>query len=167
MQDHPERARRGRWPLRAVAALLVGLLLCSCGALALIPVLALGASRETQTGRAFQVLFAALFALLGLLILLTERQLRQMGWSRAPVSFARLLFASVSSFTFWVGLALFGLALARLELPAQAGALNTAFWAIVLFWLIGEVAMMVRFFLRPRRARAPGRDEGVPGPGEE
>jgi formate-dependent nitrite reductase membrane component NrfD len=159
MQGHHAQPPRGRWPVRVLGTLLVGLLLCSCGALALIPLFAQSARHETQTDRAFQVLFAALFALLGLLILLTERQLRQMGWSRAPVSLARLLFTSLSSFTFWVGLALFGLALARLMLSAQADALNTAFWTVAGFWLVGEAAITARMFLRPRRARAPGRDE--------
>ncbi len=160
MQDHPEQRRRGRWPLRMVGTLLLGLLLVSCGALALIPIFAPDASHETQTDRAFQVLFAALFALLGLLLLLTERQLRQIGWSRAPVSLLRLLFTSRASFTFWVGLALFGVALARLRLPAQAGALNVGFWGLAGFWLLGEVVLTARLFLRPRRARAPGRDAG-------
>lgn len=160
MQDHPERRRRGRWPLRVVGALLLGLLLVSCGAMALIPLFAGDASHETQTDRAFQVLFAALFALLGLLLLLTERQLRQMGWSRAPISLLRLLFTSRASFTFWVGVVLFGVALARLRLPAQAGTLNVVFWAVVGAWLLGEVLLIARLFLRPRRARAPGRDVG-------
>src|SRR5690242_4938533 len=128
MQAQPERPRR-RWVLRVVGALLVGLLLCSCGALALIPLLARHAP-DTQMDRAFQVLFAALFTLLGLLLLLTERQLRQRGWSRSPVSLARLLFASRASLTLWVGVALFGVALARMNLSAQAGVLNIAFWAI-------------------------------------
>ncbi len=158
MQAHPERSPRGRWPLRVLGALLVGLLLCSCGALALIPLFAQRASHETQADRAFQVLFAALFTLLGALLLFTERQLRQRGWSRAPISLVRLLFTSRASFTFWMGLALFGVALARLRLSTQADALNVAFWAIAAFWLIGEAVMIARVFLWPRRARAPGRD---------
>jgi formate-dependent nitrite reductase membrane component NrfD len=165
MQAHPERPGRRRWPLRVVGAALVGLLLCSCGAMALLPVLA-GGGHETQTDHAFQVLFAALFALLGLLLLLTERQLRQIGWSRSPVSLARLLFTSRASFTFWVGVALFGVALARLEFPAQAGALNVGFWALAAFWLLGEVAITALFLLRPRRVRAPGRDAGGGEPGD-
>jgi formate-dependent nitrite reductase membrane component NrfD len=159
MQNHLEGPGRGRWRLRLLGTLLLGLWLGSCAAVALLPVLARG-GQETRTDRAFQVLFAALFALLGLLIVLTERQLRQIGWSRAPVSLARLLFASASSFTFWVGLALFGLALARLELPAEAGALNVGFWVIAVGWVLGEGGLLVRLFLRPRRARAPGRAAG-------
>jgi len=103
------------WPLRLiVSALIVGLLLCSCAALALIPIFSARSPQETQTDHAFQVLFAALFALLGLLLMLTERQLRQRGHLRAPVSFAHLLFTTASGLTFWTGLALFGIALARL-----------------------------------------------------
>lgn len=164
MQEPPDPwqappAPRLRWPLRLiVSALIVGLLLCSCAALALIPVFSARSPQESQTDHAFQVLFAALFALLGLLLVLTERQLRQRGWARAPVSFAHLLFTSASGLTFWTGLALFGIALARLEAPAAADPLNILFWAIAGFWLLAEILLNARYLLRPRRARAPGRE---------
>ncbi len=153
-------APRLRWSLRLiVSALTVGLLLCSCLALALIPIFAAASGQETQTDRAFQVLFAALFALVGLLLLLTERQLRQRDRARAPVSVAHLLFATPSGLTFWTGLALFGIALARLEAPAAADPLNIAFWVTAGFWLLAEIILNARHLLRPRRVRAPGRDE--------
>src|SRR5215813_1787237 len=105
-------APRIRQPLRIVAStLIVGLVLCTCLMLALVPVFALGSQQETQTDHAFQVLFAALFALLGLLLMLTERQLRRRGRPAAPVSFVRLLFTTTSGLTFWAGVALFSIAL--------------------------------------------------------
>lgn len=152
-------APRFRRTLRSImSALIVGLILCSCILLALIPIFAIGSRHETQTDHAFQVLFAGLFALLGLLLMLTERQLRQRGHLRAPISFAHLLFITPSSLTFWTGLALFGIALARLEAPTVAGPLNIAFWSIAGLWLLAEIGLNVRHLLRPRRARAPGRD---------
>lgn len=151
---------RFRWPLRLiVSALIVGLLLCSCVALALIPIFEAG-GQETQTDRAFQVLFAALFALLGALLMLTERQLRQRGWAQAPISLTHLLFTTASGLTFWVGLALFGIALARLEAPAVANPLNILFWSVVGLWLLAEIVLNARYLLRPRRARAPGLEPG-------
>ncbi|HEY7356880.1 MAG TPA: hypothetical protein VH590_10450 [Ktedonobacterales bacterium] len=152
-------APRFRRALRSLmSALIVTLLLGSCTALALIPIFAVGSRHETQTDHAFQVLFAGLFALLGLLLMLTERQLRQRGRLPAPVSFVRLLFTTASGLTFWTGVALFGIALARLEAPAVADPLNIAFWAIAGCWLLAEIALNARHLLRPRRARAPGRD---------
>jgi glucan phosphoethanolaminetransferase (alkaline phosphatase superfamily) len=152
-------APRFRRALRLIiGALIVGLLLCSCLALALVPLFAIGSRQETSTDHAFQVLFTALFALLGLLFLLTERQLRRRDRLQAPLSFTRLLFATASGLTFWTGLALFGLALARLEAPAVAGPLNIVFWAVVALWLLAEIILNARHLLRPRRARAPGRE---------
>jgi hypothetical protein len=150
------RFRRLLRPL--ISALVVTLMLSSCVALALIPLFAIGSRHETQTDHAFQVLFAGLFALLGLLLMLTERQLRQRGHLRARVSFVHLLFTTASGLTFWTGLALFGIALARLEAPAVAGPLNIAFWSIAGLWLLAEIALNALHLLRPRRARAPGRD---------
>jgi threonine/homoserine/homoserine lactone efflux protein len=164
MQEYPDplrarHARRLRHSLRwLVSALIVGLLLCSCAGLALTPIFAANAGHETQTDHAFQVLFAGLFALLGLLLMLTERQLRQRGWSRAPVSFVHLLFTTPSGLTFWTGLALFGIALARLEAPTVADPLNILFWATAGLWLLAEIVLNARYLLRPRRARAPGRE---------
>lgn len=165
MQNRPdplqgyEQTYRRRSLLRVVvSAVVVALLLGSCVALALVPVLASG--QDSVTSRAFQVLFSSLFALLGLLLLLTERQLRQVGWSRSPVSFARLLFTTAAGLTFWTGLALVGVALARLEAPAQAGPLNILFWAVAGLWLLLEVLLTALHLLRPRRAHAPGREAG-------
>jgi len=161
MQERPDRWRnpmRSRQAVRLlVGALIVGLLLCSCAALALIPLFAARAPQESQTDHAFQALFAALFALLGVLLMLTERQLRQQGWSRSPVSFGALLFTTPAGLTFWTGLALFGIALARLEAPAAADPLNMLFWALAALWLLAEVILSLR---RPGRARAPGREPG-------
>ncbi|SRR5579885_903373 len=152
-------APRFRRTLRSIiSALIVGLILCTCILLALIPIFAIGSRHETQTDHAFQVLFAGLFALLGLLLMLTERQLRQRGYLRAPVSFAYLLFTTASGLTFWTGLALFGIALARLEAPAIAGPLNIAFWSIAGLWLLAEITLNALHLLRPRRARAPGQE---------
>ncbi len=162
MQERPDPRRHpllSRHALRLiVGALAVGLLLSSCAALALVPIFAAHTQQESQTDHAFQVLFAALFALLGILLMLTERQLRQQGWSRAPVSFGTLLFTTPSGLTFWTGLALFGIALARLEAPAAADPLNISFWALAALWLLAEIVLNTRHLLRPRRARAPGRD---------
>lgn len=134
-------------------ALLVG----SCVTLALVP--ALSSGQDSPTSRAFQVLFSALFALLGVLLMLTERQLRQLGWSRSPVSFARLLFTTASGLTFWTGLALLGIALARLEAPTAALPLNILFWSVAGLWLLLEIVLTALHLLRPRRARAPGRNQ--------
>jgi hypothetical protein len=163
MQERDDRQRAWRRVRLVVSALILGLVLASCAALALIPITA-AVSGRPETGSAFQALFAALFALLGLLMLLTERQLRQRGWSRAPVSFVTLLFTTPSGLTFWTGLALFGLALAGLEAPAYAGPLNIAFWALAGFWLLIELALNARHLLRPGRAHAPGRDDGEAPP---
>jgi hypothetical protein len=158
MQTPPDPPRFRR-PLRLIlSALIVGLVLSTCVALALIPILAIGSPHETQTDRAFQVLFAALFALLGLLFMLTERQLRQRGPARNRVSFARLLFATASGLTFWAGLLLFGIALARLNIPAAADPLNIIFWSAAGLWLLTELILNARALLLPRRARAPGRE---------
>ncbi len=157
MQEYPDRAPRHRFPLRfAVGGLALALLMGSCAALALVP--ALSSGQDSPRSRAFQVLFSALFALLGVLLMLTERQLRQLGWSRSPVSFARLLLTTASGLTFWTGLALLGIALARLEAPAVAAPLNIVFWSVAGLWLLLEIALNVLHLLRPRRARAPGRE---------
>ena len=165
MQEHPERgpaqtrAPRRRFPLRVlVGGLTLALMIGSCVALALIP--ALASNQDSPTSRAFQVLFSALFALLGLLLMLTERQLRQLGWSRSPVSFVRLLFTTVSGLTFWTGLALLGIALARLEAPAASAPLGILFWSVAGLWLLLEIILTALHLLRPRRARAPGREIG-------
>lgn len=164
MQEPPDlwraqQAPRFRQSLRLiVSALIVGLLLCSCAALALVPIFAIGSRQETKTDHVFQVLFAALFALLGLLLVLTERQLRLRGWSRTPVAFVHLLFTTASGLTFWTGLALFGIALARLEAPAIASPLNILFWAVAVLWLLAEAILNARYLLRPRHARAPTRE---------
>ncbi len=166
MQEPPDPWQEEPGPpfrrsLRLVAGtLIVGLAICTCVALALIPLFAISSPHETRTDHAFQVLFAALFALMGLLLTLTERQLRQRDHRRAPVSFVRLLFTTTFGLTFWAGLALFGLALAQLEAPAVAGPLNVAFWAVAGLWLVTEIALNARYLLRPRRARAPGRRAG-------
>ncbi len=154
-------APRARQTLRFILrTLIVGFLLCSCVGLALIPIfLAVGARQETQTDRAFQVLFAGLFALLGLLFLLTEHQLRRRGRALAPFSFFHLLFTTASGLTFWTGLILFGLAIIRLEVPAAAEPLNILFWAVVGLWLLAEIILNARALLRPRIARAPGPEE--------
>jgi hypothetical protein len=165
MQNQPdpmqryERAYRPRSLLRGVVSgLVVALLLGSCVALGLIPALAAG--QDSPRSHAFQLLFSALFALLGLLVLLTERQLRRAGWSRSPVSFVRLLFTTTAGLTFWAGLALVGIALARLEAPASAGPLNIFFWSVAGLWLLLEIILTALHLLRPRRAQAPGRDAG-------
>jgi threonine/homoserine/homoserine lactone efflux protein len=154
-------APRARQRLRVIIqTLIVGFLFCSCVGLALIPIFyAVSARQETQTDRAFQVLFAGLFALLGLLFMLTERQLRQRGRVLAPFSFARLLFTTASGLTFWAGIILFGLALIRLEVPTLAEPLNIFFWAVVGLWLLAEIILNARALLRPRIARAPGPDD--------
>jgi hypothetical protein len=158
MQEHPDRAPRHRFPLRfVVGGLALALLVGSCVAFALVP--ALSSGQDSPRSRAFQVLFSALFALLGVLLMLTERQLRQLGWSRSPVSFARLLFTTASGLTFWTGLALLGIALARLEAPAVSSPLNILFWSVAGLWLLLEIALNVLHLLRPRRARAPGRNQ--------
>lgn len=136
----------------------MGLVLSSCVALVLIPILAIRSQHETSTDRAFQVLFAALFALVGLLLMLTQRQLRQRGPARPPISFARLLFTTASGLTFWAGLLLFGIALTRLEAPTVAAPLNIFFWSVAGLWLLAELILNARALLRPRRARAPGRE---------
>ncbi|HEY7349558.1 MAG TPA: hypothetical protein VH599_14680 [Ktedonobacterales bacterium] len=165
MQDQPDPwqappAPRFNSPLGVIiSALIVGLLLCSCAATALVPVFVASSPQETTTDHAFQVLFTALFVLLGLLLLLTERQLLRRSWPRTPVSFARLLFTTASGITFWTGLVLFGIALARLTAPAVADPLNIAFWAVAALWLLTEIILNARHLLRPRRARAPGHDE--------
>jgi hypothetical protein len=154
-----EQALRHRRLVRLIVmALIAGLLLCSCGALALIPIFAATSQQETPTDHAFQVLFAALFTLLGLLLMFTERQLRQRALGLAPISFVRLLFTSPFGLTFWTGLALFGIALVRLAVPAIASPLNILFWATAGLWLLAEIALNARYLLRPRRARAPGRN---------
>ncbi|HLV98765.1 MAG TPA: hypothetical protein VKT82_08835 [Ktedonobacterales bacterium] len=142
---------------RFVSTLIVGLVLCTCVALALIPIFAIRSPHQTQTDHAFQVLFAALFTLMGLLLTLTERQLRRRDRARAPVSFPHLLFTTTFGLTFWAGLALFGIALAQLEAPAAAGPLTIAFWAVAGCWLLAEIVLNARYLLRPRRVRAPGR----------
>lgn len=158
MQEHPDRAPGRRFPLRLlVGGLTLALLVGSCVALALIPALASG--QDSPRSRAFQVLFSALFALLGVLLMLTERQLRQLGWSRSPVSFIRLLFTTTSGLTFWTGLALLGIALARLEAPAASAPLSILFWAVAGLWLLLEIILTALHLLRPRRARAPGRNQ--------
>lgn len=158
-QEQP--APRFRPALRLiVSASIVGFLVCSCIGLALVPVFfTIGSHQESQTDRAFQVLFAGLFMLLGLLFMLTERQLRRRDRAQPPISLARLLFATTSGLTFWAGLLLFGIALARLEAPIVANPLNILFWAIVGLWLLVEIILNLHAFLRPRRARAPGHDE--------
>ena len=160
MQEHPDRgpAPRRRFPLRLlVSGLTLALLVGSCVALALVPALASG--QDSPRSRAFQVLFSALFALLGVLLMLTERQLRQIGWSRSPVSFIRLLFTTTSGLTFWTGLALLGIALARLEAPAISAPLSILFWSVAGLWLLLEIILTALHLLRPRRARAPGRNQ--------
>jgi hypothetical protein len=142
---------------RVISALVVGLALCTCVALALIPIFAIQSPHQTQTDHAFQVLFAALFTLMGLLLTVTERQLRRRDRARAPVSFLHLLLTTTFGLTFWAGLALFGLALAQLEAPAAAGPLGIAFWAVAGCWLLAEIVLNARYLLRPRRVRAPGR----------
>ena len=157
-----EPAPRFRRLLRLIiSALIVGLVLSTCVALVLIPILAIGSRHETSTDRAFQVLFAALFALVGLLLMLAQRQLRRRGPARPPISFTRLLFTTASGLTFWAGLLLFGIALARLEAPAVAKPRSTSSsGASPALWLLAELTLNARALLRPRRARAPGtRDE--------
>jgi hypothetical protein len=159
--DHPPEppARQQRRRLRfTMSALIVGLMIASCIAVTLIPLLA-APGQESQIDRAFQVVFAALFTLLGLVLVLTERQLRRRGWPHRPPPLARLLFASLSGLTFWTGLALMGIALARLEAPAAAGTLNSVFWAVVGLWLLAQLLFNGRRLMRPRRARAPGRND--------
>ncbi len=159
MQEPPDPAapRPRRLLRRIISALIVGLVFCTCVALALIPVFAIKSPHQTQTDHAFQVLFAALFTLMGLLLTLTERQLRRRDRARAPVSFLRLLLTTTFGLTFWAGLALFGLALAQLEAPAADGPLTIAFWAVAGCWLLAEIVLNARYLLRPRRVRAPGR----------
>ncbi len=159
--DHPPEppARQQRRRLRfTMSALIVGLMIASCIAVTLIPLLA-APGQESQIDRAFQVVFAALFTLLGLVLVLTERQLRRRGWPHRPTPLVRLLFASLSGLTFWTGLALMGIALARLEAPAAAGTLNSVFWAVVGLWLLAQLLFNGRRLMRPRRARAPGRND--------
>jgi hypothetical protein len=161
MQERPDQwqapAPRRRFPLRLlVGGLILALLMGSCITLALAP--AFSSGQDSPHSRAFQVLFSALFALLGLLLALTERQLRQIGWSRSPASFARLLFTSGAGLTFWAGLALLGIALARLTAPAVASPLNILFWSVAGLWLLLEITLTALHLLRPRRARAPGRE---------
>ncbi len=162
MQEYPDPfgfppQQRRRVPVYlVVGGLALALLVGSCVVLALTPFLA--SDQESADSRAFQVLFSALFALLGLLLMLTERQLRQIGWPHASVSLARLLFTSASGLTFWTGLALLGIALARLEAPAYASPLNVLFWSVVGLWLLAELLLTVGHLARPRRVRAPDRD---------
>ena len=154
-----EPAPRFRRLLRLIiSALIVGLVLSTCVALVLIPILAIGSRHETSTDRAFQVLFAALFALVGLLLMLAQRQLRQRGPAQLRISFVRRLFTTTSGLTFWAGLLLFGIALARLQAPAIAHPLNFLFWSVAGLWLLVELILNARALLLPRRARAPGRE---------
>lgn len=159
--DHPIEppARRRSRKLRVgMSALFLGLVLVTCTAVALIPLLA-GSGSETQTYRALLVLFAALFTLLGLLLVFTERQIRRRGRAQALIPFVKLFFTSLSGLTFWIGLVLVGIAVTRLESPAVAGPLNNVFWAVVGLWLLLQLLFNARRVMRPRRARAPGRDE--------
>ena len=152
----PRRQRRGMRV--ALTALFVGLVLVVCIAVALIPFFA-GAGRPSQADP-FQVVFAALFTLLGLLLAFTERQIRRRGRPHAVAPFFKLLFTSVSGLTFWIGLALVGIAVARLETPpGVAGPLNNVFWAVVGLWLLLQLLFNGRRLMRPRRARAPGRND--------
>jgi hypothetical protein len=96
---------------------------------------------------------------MGLLLTLTERQLRRRDRARAPISFIHLLFTTTFGLTFWSGLALFGLALAQLEAPVAAGPLSVAFWTVAGCWLLAEIILNARYLLHPRRVRAPGRNE--------
>ena len=159
--EHPVEppARRRRRRLRVgMTALFVGLVLVTCTAVALIPLFANSGS-ETRTDRAFQVLFAALFTLLGLLLVFTERQIRRRGRAQTLIPFVKLFFTSPTGLTFWTGLVLVGIALARLESPGVAGPLNDVFWAVVGLWLLAQLLFNARRLMHPRRARAPGRDE--------
>lgn len=154
----PPARRRSRKLRVGMSALFLGLVLVTCAAVALIPLFA-NSSNGTQADRAFQVLFAALFALLGLLLVFTEREIRRRGRAQALIPLVKLFFTSLSGLTFWTGLVLVGIALARLESPNLAAPLNSVFWAVVGLWLLAQLLFNARRLMHPRRARAPGRNE--------